>query len=225
VRADGGQRSSEEKQRREELTNYEISSKKTQTVSDGYSVAKMSIAVLINRPRLIESLGAAPTPEVIEARLEDVRQVVASAAGINGQRGDNIKVLAVDFLQGSRTLEPAAPIGIGETLLRQSGTLINAVTILGLAALIIWFGLRPSINAILKRPAPPAVTTLAEDATVSAVDPQLQIAGTEIGLNLIGDLTSASQRSPLRKLEQLIDFNEAQAAAILKQWIHEGERA
>ena len=225
VRADGGQRSSEEKQRREELTNYEISSKKTQTVSDGYSVAKMSIAVLINRPRLIESLGAAPTPEVIEARLEDVRQVVASAAGINGQRGDTIKVLAVDFLQGSRTLEPEAPIGIGETLLRQSGTLINAVTILGLAALIIWFGLRPSINAILKRPAVPAITTLADDATVSAVDPQLQIAGSEIGLNLIGDLTSASQRSPLRKLEQLIDFNEAQAAAILKQWIHEGERA
>ncbi|MDP3408777.1 flagellar basal-body MS-ring/collar protein FliF [Bosea sp. (in: a-proteobacteria)] len=225
VRADGGQRSSEEKQRREELTNYEISSKKTQTVSDGYAIAKMSIAVLINRPRLIESLGAAPTPDVIEARLEDVRQVVASAAGVNGQRGDNIKVLAVDFLQGSRTLEPTAPIGVGETLLRQSGTLINAVTILGLAALIIWFGLRPSINAILKRPTPPALTTLAEDAAVSGVDPQLQIAGGEIGLNLIGDLTSASQRSPLRKLEQLIDFNEVQAAAILKQWIHEGERA
>lgn len=225
VRADGGQRSSEEKQRREELTNYEISSKKTQTISDGYSVAKMSIAVLINRPRLVESLGAAPTPEAIDARLEDVRQVVASAAGVNGQRGDNIKVLAVDFLQGSRTLEPTAPIGIGETLLRQSGTLINAVTILGLAALIIWFGLRPSINAILKRPAPAAVTTVVDDASVAAVDPQLQIAGTEIGLNLIGDLTSASQRSPLRKLEQLIDFDEAQAAAILKQWIHEGERA
>ena len=32
-------------------------------------------------------------------------------------------------------------------------------------------------------------------------------------------------QDPLRKLEQLIDFNEAQAAAILKRWIHEGERA
>ncbi len=212
VRADGGQRSSEEKQRREELTNYEISSKRIQTVSDGYSVAKMSIAVLINRPRLLESLGAAPSPEAIEARLEDVR-------------GDAVKVLAVDFLQGSRTLEPTPPVGVAEALLRQSGTLINAVTILGLAALIIWFGLRPSINAILKRPPPAAVAAITEDATVSAVDPQLQIAGGEIGLNLIGDLTNASQRSPLRKLEQLIDFNEAQAAAILKRWIHEGERA
>lgn len=225
VRADGGQRSSEEKQRREELTNYEISSKKTQTISDGYAIAKMSIAVLINRPRLVESLGASPSPEAIEARIEDVRQVVASAAGIDDQRGDNIKVLAVDFLQGSRTLEPTPPVGIGEALLRQSGTLINAVTILALAALIIWFGLRPSINAILKRPAPPPVATLADATGLAGGDPQLQIAGTEIGLNLIGDLTSASQRSPIRKLEQLIEFDEIQAAAILKQWIHEGERA
>ncbi|KRE15756.1 flagellar M-ring protein FliF [Bosea sp. Root381] len=225
VRADGGQRSSEEKQRREELTNYEISSKKTQTISDGYAIAKMSIAVLINRPRLVESLGASPSPEAIEARLEDVRQVVVSAAGINGERGDSIKVLAVDFLQGSRTLEPTAPVGVGEALLRQSGTLINAVTILALAALIIWFGLRPSINAILKRPPPPPVATLADAAGLAGGDPQLQIAGTEIGLNLIGDLTSASQRSPIRKLEQLIEFDEVQAAAILKQWIHEGERA
>jgi flagellar M-ring protein FliF len=40
VRADGGQKSNEEKQRREELTNYEISSRKTQTVSDGYAISK-----------------------------------------------------------------------------------------------------------------------------------------------------------------------------------------
>ncbi|CAN7715443.1 flagellar basal-body MS-ring/collar protein FliF [Bosea sp. LjRoot9] len=220
VRADGGQRSSEEKQRREELTNYEISSKKTQTISDGYSIAKMSIAVLINRPRLVESLGAAPSQEQIDQRLDEVRQVVSSAAGISNQRGDNIKVLAVDFLQGSRTLEPAAPIGIGEALLRQSGTLINAVTILALAALIIWFGLRPSIGALLKRPEPAPVV-----ASVTAGDAPAQIAGPELGLNLIGDLTQASQRSPLKKLEQLIDFDEAQAAAVLKQWIQEGARA
>lgn len=220
VRADGGQRSSEEKQRREELTNYEISSKKTQTISDGYSIAKMSIAVLINRPRLVESLGAAPSQEQIDQRLDEVRQVVSSAAGISNQRGDNIKVLAVDFLQGSRTLEPAAPIGIGEALLRQSGTLINAVTILALAALIIWFGLRPSIGALLKRPEPAPVV-----ASVTAGDIPAQIAGPELGVNLISDLTQASQRSPLKKLEQLIDFDEAQAAAVLKQWIQEGAPA
>jgi flagellar M-ring protein FliF len=228
VRADGGQRSSEEKQRREELTNYEISSKKTQTISDGYSIAKLSIAVLINRPRLIESLGPSPTPEQIDKRLDEVRQVVGSAAGVHDGRGDNVKVLAVDFLQGNRMLEPAPPIGIAETLMRQSGTVINAVTILGLAALIMWFGLRPALNAILKRPEPAAIATLTTEAVPEAGELQAQLAAATAaggGLNLIGDLTQASLRSPIRKLEQLIEFDEAQAAAILRQWIQEGERA
>jgi flagellar M-ring protein FliF len=226
VRADGGQKSSEEKQRREELTNYEISSRKVQTISDGYAIAKMSIAVLINRPRLIESLGPEPSQEAIDRRLEDVKQVVSSAAGFNDSRGDNIKVLAVDFLQGSRNLEPEPPIGIGEALMRQSGTLINAITILVLAMLIIWFGLRPAVNAILKRPPAAEVAALAASETPAALgglQPQLTEAGP--AMNLIEDLTLAAQRSPAKKLEQLVDFDEAQAAAILKRWIHEGEAA
>jgi len=229
VRADGGQRSSEEKQRREELTNYEISSKKTQTVSDGYSIAKMSVAVLLNRPRLIDSLGPSPSQEQIDKRIEEIKQIVGSAAGTNDNRGDNIKILAVDFLQGSRSLEPSPPLGIAEALMRQSGTVINAVTILALAALIIWFGLRPAMNAILKHPAEPAaVATLASEAVPEAGSMQAQIAAAAAAspsLNLIEDLTEGSSRSPIKKLEQLVDFDEVQAAAILRQWIHEGVRA
>ncbi|MCP4559617.1 MAG: flagellar M-ring protein FliF [Bosea sp.] len=225
VRADGGQRSSEEKQRREELTNYEISSRKVNTVSDGYSVAKMSIAVLINRPRLIASLGASPAQEAVDRRLEDVRQVVASAAGFSEPRGDNIKVLAVDFLQGSRTLEPEPPIGIGEALMRQSGTLINAATILVLAVLIIWFGLRPAVNAILKHREAEAVAISAAETPALPGLTQAQLAEAAPPVNLIEGLTQVVQRSPQKKLEQLIEFDEAQAAAILKRWIREGEPA
>lgn len=226
VRSDGGQRSSEEKQRREELTNYEISSRKVNTVSDGYSIAKLSVAVLINRPRLIESLGPSPSQEAIDRRLEDVKQVVSSAGGLSDTRGDNIKVLAVDFMQGNRSLEPEPPIGVGEALMRQSGTLINAVTILVLAMLIIWFGLRPAVSAILKRPAETQVAALSttETAALAAATAQAQLADATPP-NLIEDLTAAAHRSPVRKLEQLIDFDEAKAAAVLKHWIREGEAA
>ncbi|MCU4179549.1 flagellar basal-body MS-ring/collar protein FliF [Bosea sp. BH3] len=227
VRSEGGQRSSEEKQRREELTNYEISSKKTQTISDGYSVAKLSVAVLLNRPRLVESLGASPSQELIDKRIDEIKQIIGSAAGINDTRGDNIKVLAVDFLQGSRTLEASPPLGVAEALMRQSGTVINAVTILALAALIIWFGLRPAMNAILKHPSEPAgITTLASETVSESASLQAQLAAAAgPSVNLIEDLTEGSTRSPIKKLEQLVEFDEAQAAAILRQWIHEGVRA
>ena len=44
-------------------------------------------------------------------------------------------------------------------------------------------------------------------------------------VNLIEDLTSKPRRSSQRRLEQMIEFDEEQAAAILKQWVHEGVRA
>ena len=43
--------------------------------------------------------------------------------------------------------------------------------------------------------------------------------------NLIEDLTSKPRRSPQRRLEQLVEFDEEQAVAILKQWIHRGGEA
>ncbi|OZA78803.1 MAG: hypothetical protein B7X76_09700 [Azorhizobium sp. 39-67-5] len=39
-------------------------------------------------------------------------------------------------------------------------------------------------------------------------------------VNLIEDLTSRMNRSPQKRLEQIVEFDEAQAAAILRQWLH-----
>ena len=43
--------------------------------------------------------------------------------------------------------------------------------------------------------------------------------------NLIADLTEKLGRTPLRRLEQMIDYDEEQAAAILKQWMRGAQRA
>ncbi|MDP1108862.1 hypothetical protein, partial [Klebsiella pneumoniae] len=59
-------------------------------------------------------------------------------------------------------------------LLRQSGTLINAATILVVAALLIWFGLRPALRAILATPEA-AQTEMA--AIEGAANPALAAAG------------------------------------------------
>jgi flagellar M-ring protein FliF len=43
--------------------------------------------------------------------------------------------------------------------------------------------------------------------------------------NLIADLTEKLGRTPLKRLEQMIDYDEEQAAAILKQWMRGAQRA
>jgi flagellar M-ring protein FliF len=117
-----------------------------------------------------------------------------------------------------------------ELVVRQLGTFVNAATILVVALLLIWFGLRPATRAILTPPAPrvaeaPALPDGVREEAAGAIEHEdmAEIAYSDEG-SLIDDLTTQYKRSPRKKLEQMVRFNDEQSAAILKRWIHEGAR-
>lgn len=242
-----GNSSSEAKDRREELTNYEINETTTQTVSDGYNVKKLSVAVVVNRARLAATLGENPTPEQIDTALAEVRKLVASASGISDARGDQLEVTAVDFVSNGRDLEPVPAPSYTEMLLKQSGTVVNALTILVVAVLVIWFGLKPAIRAIAGPSASNDNAALGSDDSIELHNPSLDVPeimgipgamsfsedlAASLGYgdpnssdDLLDELTRNRANSPKVRLEKLVEFDEAQAAAILKQWIHEKEAA
>ncbi|MFC5069771.1 flagellar basal-body MS-ring/collar protein FliF [Flaviflagellibacter deserti] len=227
VTADGGDKSSEENSRREDLTNYEISSKVKETVSDGYSINRLSVALIVNRARIAESLGENPTPEAITARVNEMRDLAASAAGLDDKRGDHIQVSAVDFAQNFRNMEPVPPLTLTDALLRQLGTVVNALAILVVAMLLIWFGLRPAMAALLPRIEDKSVEALNADGTPAlegGQTPQLTGAGQTMA-HLLEDMTQRMNNSPMKVLEQLVQMDEEQAATILRQWMKEGEPA
>ncbi|MFG1400448.1 flagellar basal-body MS-ring/collar protein FliF [Xanthobacter sediminis] len=235
----------ESSSRREELTNFEVSSRTVQTVRDAYVVKGLSIAVLVNRDRLAPPAGPNGEAIPVEQQIYEVEQLVASAAGYDKDRGDKLKVAAVNFADGGHALEPVPPLPWTELLLRQAGTMINALTILAVAALLIWFGLRPAVRAILSRPhdeveqevadietamlaaeSVPAVTGPGGTPAIAAppTAPALE-AGADEPVNLIGDLTSRKNRSPQKRLEQIVEYDEDQAVAILRQWLHQEARS
>ena len=248
-----GRSSSDSKERREELTNYEINEKTVSTTSDGYQVENLSVAVVVNRARLKEAIGADATDEQVDARLKQIETLVASAAGVSQSRGDQLTVTAVDFLDSTTALEPVPAPGIGEMFMRQSGTLINALTILVVAVLLVWFGIKPAIRAL----SPPA-----QDAQDGAGSDSIELAnagfmnetdGNAIGgmdagsafgalgspgataalggpratadTGFLDDIAQTQINSPQARLSQLVEYDEKQAAAILKQWIHEKKAA
>lgn len=226
--------SNEENTRREELTNYEVSSKTVQTTRDAYSLDHLSIAVLVNKSKLLTSAGTEGGSVPIDDQLKDIDQLVRSATGFNEKRGDQLKVSAVAFADGGHAMEPIPPLSVTEMLLRQSGTLINAATILAVAALLIWFGLRPAVKAILTRPASEEVgSELAllgaggEGGEALALEALAGLGGPDgpENINLIEDLTSKMNRTPQKRLEQIVEFDEEQAAQILKQWLRQEARA
>ncbi|AWI87329.1 flagellar M-ring protein FliF [Methylobacterium sp. DM1] len=250
TRSDGNDQSSNESSKKEDLTNYEISQKTVQTVSDGYAIRRLSVAVLVNRSRLT-ALAGPDDKAALEKQIAEIEELVGSAAGFSKERGDTIKVAAVGFVNDGQPLEPVPPLSLTDVMMKQSGTLINAATILVVAGLLIWFGLRPALRAILATPetaaieasalagpegAPALAGGIAADGTMALAAPGAALPGTggpaeaaklpAPGVaGLLEELEDKMARSPQKRLEQLIDIDEEQVAAVLKRWLMREEPA
>jgi flagellar M-ring protein FliF len=221
--------SNDQTQKREELTNYEVSSKSIQTTSAGFRIQNLSIAVLINRAALTGSLGDKPSPEALAGQIKEIEQLVASAAGLDKQRGDIVKISVVDFVDASRDLEPAPGPSLAEIVARQSGSIVNAAAVVLVTAMVVWFGVRPGLKMLLAAPTTGTLTSLSatdEGAPeLAAFEPNqaLLIEGAADDHDeFLEALRARRDNGPERKLLKLIEFDESQAVAILKQWVREG---
>jgi flagellar M-ring protein FliF len=234
-KATGGEskQSNDQTQKREELTNYEVSSKSVQTTSAGFVVQNLSVAVLINRTALAASLGGKPTAEAIVAQVHEIEQLVGSAAGLNRQRGDTVKISVVDFVDSSRDLEPAAGPSLVEIVARQTGSILNAGAIVAVAAMLLWFGVRPGLRMAF---APPSAVALTDARGGSAgqtpalrapdgdsqPDESILIETDSNRDEFMQALLARRDNGSERKLMKMIEFDEDHAATVLKQWIRQG---
>ncbi|MGI9387083.1 MAG: flagellar basal-body MS-ring/collar protein FliF [Methyloligellaceae bacterium] len=233
----GSDQSSRENDRREELTNYELNSKITSTVRQGYKVENLSIAVVVNRERLVASLGSDANQAKIDVRLEELKTLISSAVGVDKKRGDLVAVSAVPFMKNGEALEASASNGAMDVLLDQVGSLIKSATMIIIVLMLIRFGLKP-VTAVLLEPPQAMVEIPGEEPLTSLAFDALgdedggpeggarAIEGSEVGEavegppNLVGQLAKQRQYTPQKRLEQLVDLDEEQAIAIMKQWMH-----
>lgn len=151
-----GASSKENSERREELTNYEINQKKISVISDGYTVEKLSVALVVNRDRLLSSLGENPDEADIEAKITELEELVRSAIGFSEDRGDVVKVSLVEFLPGE-----LAPVGESQGsstsfLSMHFGSIINAVGVVLAMLVLSLLGIRPLISFMSPKKAPAA---------------------------------------------------------------------
>ena len=219
--------SNDQTQKREELTNYEVSSKTVQTTSAGFVVRNLSVAVLINRSALAASLGDKASPAAIAAQVQEIEQLVASAAGLDKKRGDVVKISVVDFVDSSRDLEPTPGPSLLEIIAGQAGSILNAAAIVLVAAMLVLFGLRPGLKMLLADRAHAAAT--APTSLAAAVPPealasnQSYLIASEPGRDeFLEALLARRDNGPERRLLKLVEFDEKQAATILKQWVRQG---
>jgi flagellar M-ring protein FliF len=230
--------------KKEELTNYEVSSKSVTVESRGFVVKGLSVALLVNRAALLANLGEKADPGAIDAAVKDIEALAATAAGLDKTRGDTIKVSVVDFADASKDMEPIPGPSIVEILERQLGTIVAAFAALVVGSLLVIFGVRPLAKALLEAP------QAAEAAGPAALEPppfemrnawgddpmnpgiasglgedSLLLNSSEGGDAFLDALRERRDNGAKQKLQRLVDFDEEHAARILRQWIKQGATA
>ncbi|PPD45594.1 MAG: flagellar M-ring protein FliF [Methylocystis sp.] len=219
--------STDESKKSEELTNYELSSKTVTTVSGGYNIEHLSVAVLVNRAAFAETGKEPAKPEAIDRQIREIEQLVFSAAGLKKERGDALKVTAVDFTFNEHEISPVESPGLLAILGSHFGTILNSLTAIGIAALVVIFGLAPARRTLLAEP----FETRLEPPPLVGVEPPFALddeaGGAALGppVRRLAELEENARDAARRRLEELIELDETHAAAVMKQWMKPKEAA
>ena len=227
-----GENSSDKKDRREETTNYEINSKTISTVSDGFNVKKLAVAVVIDRSRLKPSDKEAPAPaNYVDDQVNRIRQMVATASGLDPDRGDIINVTAVDFVSNDDENMQPVSTPIWQSLSKYTSGLVNGAALVIAVLLIMFLGVRPLMremhgNQLALSGAnesalagPENMPALPNEASKNEGFDGNMIPD-EDGLQ---DLRSRMRVPPQNRLDQMISMDEDRFANVLREWVQEDD--
>jgi flagellar M-ring protein FliF len=232
-----GPQSSDQTDKKEEQTNYEINSTTTATTRNSYRLEKLSVAVVVNKGRIAKMVGEPADQAKVDAYLAEMQKIVASAAGIDPKRGDVITVNAMDFLDNQLLEETATGPGVMDMLSRNMAGIINSAAFVLVAFLIVWMGFRPLIRSI-GAGSGAALETLPEAAGLELPDFAPGIAGaggalmdgfgSDFGFDSTDDLLTMGEddgnfnrrvkEGPERRLSRMVEMSEERAAKILRKW-------
>ncbi|MDF8353256.1 flagellar basal-body MS-ring/collar protein FliF [Ensifer adhaerens] len=231
-----GPQSSDQAEKKEEQTNYEINSKTIATVKNSYTVERLSVAVVVNRGRLAAMVGEPADQAKIDAYLADMQKIVASAAGLDTNRGDVVTLTAMDFVETQLLDQAVAGPGVMETLTRNLGGIINALAFIVVAFLVVWMGIRPLARQLglgggagqIQGEAAGLELPDFSPANAGAGGALMDGFGSDFGFDSTDDLLSMGDDSggfnrrvkegPERRLARMVEISEERAAKILRKW-------
>ncbi|WP_105381450.1 flagellar basal-body MS-ring/collar protein FliF [Neorhizobium alkalisoli] len=228
-----GPKSSDQSDKKEEQTNYEINQKTTATTRNSYQIEKVSVAVVVNKGRIAKMVGEPADQAKIDAYLAEMQKIVSSAAGISSNRGDVVTLTAMDFLENQLLEEAAGGPGLMDVLTRNIGGIINSLAFVGVAFLVVWLGLRPLIRTVSgngvagEAAADGAGLELPDFSPVGGSPALMDGFGSDFGFDSAGDMMGGDEgdgfnrrvkEGPEKRLARMVEISEERAAKILRKW-------
>ncbi len=216
-----------------EVTNFEVSEVRRERQRPAGSIKRISVAVLLGGVLEPAVEGAPNWRPQNDAELAAIRNLVRSAIGFDEQRGDQITIESLPMQSGSGTAASEVAPGLAATLLGQLRYLAQALALMVVAFLVVWFVARPILS-------PRSAAEQREQATLAAkADPaSLDVAGPERqnALQLVAPAQGAAAQLVVEQpggeatphgravvaLTDAVDRQPEAALRTLRQWLREG---
>lgn len=221
--AAGGGAASNENTESRALTNYEVSETERQLIKGPGDVRRLTVAVLVNDVTTINADGATVTTPRSAEELASLEELVASAVGLDVDRGDVLTLKSMPFepiaIVGSEVTEPASGVPLDTMQLIQIAVLAIVALILGL------FVVRPILTQSGPGRASRDVDALpAPDAEEPPM--AMAIGDDSMGGFMGGDMgmmggMGDTEEDPVARLRNMIADRETETIQILQDWIED----
>jgi flagellar M-ring protein FliF len=221
--------------RTEEMTNYEISkTTKTSTV-DGGDVKRLSVAVAVDGTSKTDTAGKESYTPRTAQEMSQIESLVKSAIGFDKTRGDDVKVVNMEFARidaGTATPAPQPLLGLDAAYWFK----IIEAAILSLTALLIGlFVVRPLISRMFSPQQAGTGNALFAAQHVSGQLPapagaqgfgdqmsgQTALPAPRESMIDVSRIEGQVRESSIKKVGEVVSTHPEEALAIIRTWLHE----
>jgi flagellar M-ring protein FliF len=213
-----------------ERVNYEVSETQREVLRSPGAIKRMTVAVMVDGVATVAADGTRTWSPLPEEEMSALRELVASAVGLDEARGDVLTLKSLEFqplapAEGSEAGSGLPLIGPLDILsLVQTGVLALVALILGLFVLrpILASGARPALAA----PEAPLALPGVGGFSSAALDGEVQVPYDYKDFAATRPSADGVEEDPATRLRRLIEARQTESIEILRNWMeHEEERA
>lgn len=216
-----------------ERVNFEVSETNRQVIKVPGAVSKLSVAVLVDQEKVVAADGTVTFQPRSDAELATLKELVASAVGLDTTRGDILTLKSLPFQQQtvegtlaeSSFLAAFGPINMMSMI--RLGVLALVALILGL------FVIRPVLTAPARNlaqlsatPVPLALPSGAPPAVPEVLTGEIDEGGIFPQVADFSEQEAAMtgiETDPVARLRRLIEERQAESIEILRSWMEHDE--
>ncbi|MGV8988852.1 MAG: flagellar basal-body MS-ring/collar protein FliF [Cypionkella sp.] len=216
-----------------ERVNYEVSETNRQVIKVPGAVAKLSVAVLVDQETVTATDGTVSYQPRSDAELATLKELVASAIGLDTTRGDVLTLKSLPFQQKpveGTLVESSFTASLGPINLM----LVIQLAVLSFVALILGlFVIRPILlssgrgqgllSSQLSPLALPEGLSKAEDAALTGEIDDGGIFPQVADFSEQEAAMTGVETDPVARLRRLIDERQAESIEILRSWMENDE--